>query len=68
MLFDKSNVTVHCFSRGAVPDVYKRQVQLSYELALDLNIKPDNIRWIWPIPKAEIDANPQIKNQQNPGY
>lgn len=25
-------------------------------------------RFIWPIPQAEIDANPQIKNQQNPGY
>ncbi len=24
--------------------------------------------WVWPIPQAEIDANPQIKNQQNPGY
>lgn len=23
---------------------------------------------LWPIPKTEIDANPQIKNQQNPGY
>ena len=45
-----------------------QSVQLSYELALDLNVKTDNIRWVWPIPKAEIDANPQIKNQQNPGY
>ena len=25
-------------------------------------------RCIWPIPKTEIDANPQIKNQQNPGF
>lgn len=23
---------------------------------------------LWPIPKTEIDANPQIRNQQNPGY
>lgn len=23
---------------------------------------------IWPIPKTEMDANPQLKNQQNPGY
>ncbi len=27
-----------------------------------------NFRWLWPIPQAEIDSNPQIKNQQNPGY
>ena len=25
-------------------------------------------RYLWPIPKTEIDANPQIKNQQNKGY
>lgn len=25
-------------------------------------------RCVWPIPKAEIDSNPQIKNQQNEGY
>lgn len=25
-------------------------------------------RYLWPIPKTEIDANPQIKNQQNPDF
>lgn len=25
-------------------------------------------RWLWPIPQAEIDSNPQMKGQQNPGY
>ena len=25
-------------------------------------------RAIWPIPKAEMDVNPQLKGQQNPGY
>ena len=25
-------------------------------------------RCLWPIPKTEIDANPQIREQQNPGY
>lgn len=24
--------------------------------------------WVWPIPKDEIDSNPQIKDQQNEGY
>ena len=24
--------------------------------------------FVWPIPQAEIDANPQIRNQQNTGY
>jgi hypothetical protein len=24
--------------------------------------------FVWPIPQAEIDSNPQIRGQQNPGY
>jgi hypothetical protein len=24
--------------------------------------------WVWPIPQGEIDANPNIKAQQSPGY
>ena len=24
--------------------------------------------FVWPIPQAEIDSNPQIRSQQNPGY
>ncbi len=27
-----------------------------------------DFRWLWPIPQAEIDSNPQIAEQQNPGY
>lgn len=25
-------------------------------------------RFVWPIPQAEMDVNPQLKGQQNPGY
>jgi len=28
----------------------------------------DHPFFLWPIPQAEIDANPQIRNQQNTGY
>lgn len=28
----------------------------------------DDPHWVWPVPQAEIDANPQIKGQQNAGY
>lgn len=34
----------------------------------ELSIAADDYRWLWPIPQSEIDANPQIKEQQNPGY
>ncbi len=36
--------------------------------ALNLTIAPDDYRWAGPIPASEISANPQIRNQQNPGY
>lgn len=28
----------------------------------------NDFRMVWPIPKSETDSNPQIKDQQNPGY
>ena len=28
----------------------------------------DDQRMVWPIPKGEIDSNPQLAGQQNPGY
>lgn len=33
-----------------------------------VSYQPDDYRFVWPIPKAELDANPQLKPQQNPGY
>ena len=35
---------------------------------LNFELSAGNYRWQWPIPQAEIDSNPQIKDQQNPGY
>lgn len=40
----------------------------SYQLGLNLEISADNNRWLWAIPQDEIESNPQIKGQQNPGY
>lgn len=28
----------------------------------------NDYRFVWPIPKREMDVNPQLKGQQNPGY
>ena len=30
--------------------------------------QPGDFRFLWPIPKAEMDANPQFKGQQNDGF
>ncbi|MCC9166192.1 RagB/SusD family nutrient uptake outer membrane protein [Pontibacter harenae] len=34
----------------------------------NLSVSPDAIEWVWPIPQGEIDANPNIADQQTPGY
>lgn len=33
-----------------------------------LQYAPNYYRFVWPIPQAEMDVNPQLKGQQNPGY
>ena len=42
--------------------------ELSYNFGLNLKVSADDPQWLWPIPQDEIEANPQIKGQQNPGY
>lgn len=34
----------------------------------ELSYDKDDHRFIWPIPSTEMDANPNLKGQQNPGY
>lgn len=36
--------------------------------ASNLQYTPDDHRFVWPIPSDEIQVNPQIVGQQNPGY
>lgn len=31
-------------------------------------LAPTAREWVWPIPTGELDANPNIKGQQSPGY
>ena len=42
--------------------------ELSYNLGLNMQVSASNNQWLWPIPQEEMDANPQIQEQQNPGY
>ncbi len=28
----------------------------------------DDIHWVWPIPSYEVKVNPNLENEQNPGY
>lgn len=36
--------------------------------ASDMTVEASYYKFLWPIPQSEIDANPQIATQQNPGY
>jgi hypothetical protein len=40
----------------------------SNEPALNLAVSSSDHRWVAPIPVDELAANPQIRDQQNPGY
>lgn len=35
---------------------------------INLKYAADDYRLTWPIPKSEIDANPNLAGEQNPGY
>ena len=49
-------------------DVVRVNQDNNYPGNVPLVIPADNFRRILPIPQAELDANPNIRGQQNPGY
>ncbi|TAJ54668.1 MAG: RagB/SusD family nutrient uptake outer membrane protein, partial [Chitinophagaceae bacterium] len=49
-------------------DVVRVNVNGNYPGNVPLTIAKDNFRRILPIPQTELDANPNIKSQQNTGY
>ncbi|WP_455586516.1 RagB/SusD family nutrient uptake outer membrane protein [Bacteroides sp.] len=42
--------------------------EATYPLAIDLEVASTDFRFVWAIPKTELDTNPQLRPQQNPGY
>ena len=39
-----------------------------FNVGKNLKYEAGDYRFTWPIPKDEMDSNPQMKGQQNPGY
>lgn len=39
-----------------------------FNVGKNLKYEAGDYRFTWPIPKNEMDSNPQMKGQQNPGY
>lgn len=48
-------------------DVVRVELAENYG-GVPLVIEADNFRRVLPIPQSELDANPNIRSQQNPGY
>ena len=38
------------------------------KMGQSLSYAADDHRFLWPIPKTEMDSNPNLAGQQNPGY
>ena len=55
-------------NRGNAPQNADLVLYPGMDFTTGLNKAADDFRMVWPIPKSETDANPQIKGQQNPGY
>lgn len=49
-------------------DVQRININNNYASNVPLLFAKDNFRRILPIPQGEMDANPNIRTQQNPGY
>lgn len=41
---------------------------LLYPNSRTLSYSAGDYRYVWPIPQAEMEVNPQLRGQQNPGY
>jgi starch-binding outer membrane protein, SusD/RagB family len=47
---------------------FKRVPQPGTLVANNIEVAPDNHRFVWPIPEPEMLVNPYLKDKQNPGY
>ena len=53
----------------AAPALAAYALGTPYTGALGVNaFTYDNFKFIWPLPQLELDANPTLRAQQNPGY
>ena len=58
------------FSRsgGVMYESYPEISMLLTKAGLAVSYEPDDYRYTWPIPADELQSNPQMAGQQNPGY
>lgn len=56
------------FSRNPEHPENPSLVDVITSIGLNVTYTADDYRYVWPIPSAEIQTNPQLDGQQNPGY
>lgn len=55
-------------SSGAVYESNDQITIILTKAGLAVSYEPDDYRYTWPIPADELQSNPQMAGQQNPGY
>ena len=56
------------FKRVSMHEENETLDKIIVKQGMAIQYKANDYRLTWPIPKAELDANPILKGQQNPGY
>lgn len=55
-------------SNGAIYESNDQITIILTKAGLAVSYEPDDYRYTWPIPSDELQSNPQMADQQNPGY
>ncbi|MDE5607988.1 MAG: RagB/SusD family nutrient uptake outer membrane protein [Muribaculaceae bacterium] len=56
------------FDRNVPYDINPYIAEMRSPNGLNVKYAADDYRYVWPIPSSEMEINPQLKGQQNPGY
>lgn len=60
------------FTREAGFDIFSNGLEYIMDVIVNaadnLTYQPTDYRFVWPIPTREMQVNPQLNGQQNPGY
>ena len=56
------------FSRDSSYPINPSVVEIFTVVDTQVEYKAGDYRYVWPIPSTEMENNPQLKGQQNPGY
>mgnify|MGYP003391526541 CR=1 FL=1 len=65
MVFDN---TISPQGGSTLAYTYQQELTPSVAAGRAMKYDKDDHRFTWPMPKTEMDSNPQLKGQQNPGY